>query len=542
VVKLGSGTLNMTGTNTYAGTTAVKEGKLNINGTASSSTAKISSGAKLGGTGTVGAIVSDGNLEPGNSIGTLNVSGAVTLNSGSVLVIEIDTAGNNDKIVATGAVTAGGTLRISPSAGTYTDGQSFTIITGSSVSGTFSTVSILKCSGATATPTYGATSITFSLSNCVAAENQNLDSITSYVNDLTTGASGDLSTVLTALNALTGTNYDAAVESLDFNGGNSIAHANQQQIASVNSIVRQNLVSSRGEGDTEISDDERSWVSLGASGWWVRGYGATGEQKKLDNLGINGSDYSYYGTTVGYDFGGGIGTQGVAITLQGGTNTSKNSEGKSTYTSMGISNYKSEKQDNGNRLTSNLSLIFNLVDSQRTISFGAISRTAKANYNAYAIDYSADYDYPSSDAFGASNALTLHTGITAGYQDGFTETGANSLNLTVKGATNLIARAGISNTMSWGDKNDNLNSFIPFVSAGLHTSYNILKPEIEQNFSGKTTSFTTNSDRRLNGHAELGLGFTYKSSYSSEIAFLTKGKASDRGSEYSATLEYKKLF
>ena len=209
---------------------------------------------------------------------------------------------------------------------------------------------------------------------------------------------------------------------------------------------------------------------------------------------------------------------------------------------MGISNYKSEKQDNGNRLTSNLSLIFNLVDSQRTISFGAISRTAKANYNAYAIDYSADYDYPSSDAFGASNALTLHTGITAGYQDGFTETGANSLNLTVKGATNLIARAGISNTMSWGDKNDNLNSFIPFVSAGLHTSYNILKPEIEQNFSGKTTSFTTNSDRRLNGHAELGLGFTYKSSYSSEIAFLTKGKASDRGSEYSATLEYKKLF
>ena len=36
------------------------------------------------------------------------------LNSGSVLVIEVDAAGNNDKIVATGAVTAGGTLRISP--------------------------------------------------------------------------------------------------------------------------------------------------------------------------------------------------------------------------------------------------------------------------------------------------------------------------------------------------------------------------------------------------------------------------------------------
>ncbi len=537
--KTGLGTLTLTGSHSNTGGLDINNGILVANGTGTTPVT-VTSGT-LQGTGTIGNLTSNSTVNPGNSIGTLNVSGAVTLNSGSVLVIEVDTAGNNDKITATGAITAGGTLRVSPASGTYTNGQTFTIITGSSVSGTFSTISVLSCSG-TASATYGSTSITFALSNCGVNKNENRDTLVSYVNDVSGSATGDLSTVLTALNALTGDTYNAAVESLDFNAGNSIAFSNQQQIASVNNIVRQNLVSSKGEGDTEISDDERSWISLGASGWWVRGYGGSGEQKKLDSLGINGSDYSYFGTTVGYDFGGGIGTQGVALTVQGGTNTSKNSEGKSTYTSMGISRFKSEQEDNGNRFTSNISLIFNLIDSQRDISIGAISRTAKASYNAYSLDYSADYDYQPTEVYGASNALSLHSGITAGYQDGFTETGANSLNLTVKGASNLVARAGVSNTISWGDKNDNLNSVIPFVSAGIHTSYNIIKPEVEQSLSGQATTFKTNADRRLNGYAELGFGLTYKSSYSSEIAFLTKGKASDRGSEYSATLEYKRLF
>ena len=94
---------------------------------------------------------------------------------------------------------------------------------------------------------------------------------------------------------------------------------------------------------------------------------------------------------------------------------------------MGISQFKSEQEDNGNRFTSNISLIFNLIDARRDISIGTISRTARASYNAYSLDYSADYEFQSSKVYEASNALSLHSGITAGYQDGFTETGANSL-------------------------------------------------------------------------------------------------------------------
>ena len=67
----------------------------------------------LQGSGTVGNLTSSSTVEPGNSWHFKCLWYSNT-NSGSVLVIEVDTAGNNDKIVATGAVTAGGTLRISP--------------------------------------------------------------------------------------------------------------------------------------------------------------------------------------------------------------------------------------------------------------------------------------------------------------------------------------------------------------------------------------------------------------------------------------------
>ena len=316
LIKLGSNTVDYTGTSISSGATSVLEGTLKINGTADNSTATVSSGATLAGAGTVGGIINNGNLEPGNSIGTLNVSGAVTLNSGSVLVIEVDAAGNNDKIVATGAVTAGGTLRVSPASGTYSNGQQYTIITGSSVSGTFSTVTVLSCTG-TASASYGSTAITITLSNCAFNAPKNRETISSYVNDLSSGASGDLSTVITALNTLSGDTYNKALEALDHNTSGAIASVAQTQISSINSVIGQR-VAATGGGDKVASllgfmtsspaNDNLEGLSfedrlkkMGATGWWARGHGGAGDKKSLKELGVNGYDYTFVGTTVGYD-------------------------------------------------------------------------------------------------------------------------------------------------------------------------------------------------------------------------------------------------
>ncbi len=77
--KLGSGTLTLTGANSYTGATTVKSGTLIVNGSIStSSLTTVESGASLRGTGTVGSltVLNGGSLNPGNS------AGEITLNNG----------------------------------------------------------------------------------------------------------------------------------------------------------------------------------------------------------------------------------------------------------------------------------------------------------------------------------------------------------------------------------------------------------------------------------------------------------------------------
>jgi outer membrane autotransporter protein len=150
LTKSGAGNLVLTGTSTYVGGTTVDAGRLSVNGSIASSIVEVLTGAELGGSGTVGGIVarSGSTLSPGNSIGTLNVSGDATLDSGSTYSVEVDAAGQSDKLAATGAVTIGSgvSLVVTPENGTdtgatYALNTQYTIITAQNgVTGTFATV------------------------------------------------------------------------------------------------------------------------------------------------------------------------------------------------------------------------------------------------------------------------------------------------------------------------------------------------------------------------------------------------------------------
>ena len=76
---------------------------------------------------------------PGNSIGTLNVNGNVAFAAGSTYQVEINAAGQGDKIIATGKATlSGGTVQVVGANGTYTPSTRYTILTANGgVSGTF---------------------------------------------------------------------------------------------------------------------------------------------------------------------------------------------------------------------------------------------------------------------------------------------------------------------------------------------------------------------------------------------------------------------
>lgn len=132
----GTGNFVLSGNNTYTGPTSVNGGLLTVNGSINSPTT-VTDGGTLGGSGQINGLVSitsGGTLAPGNSPGTLNIAGPLTLASGSTLAIEVDPtlAINHDQVNVTGTATIvdGAKLQVKPlgTIGNYARTQGYTIL------------------------------------------------------------------------------------------------------------------------------------------------------------------------------------------------------------------------------------------------------------------------------------------------------------------------------------------------------------------------------------------------------------------------------
>ncbi len=131
-VKEGDGLLRLTGdSSAFGGATSVNDGVLAVDGKLGG-TVQVQAGGRLQGTGTVGAVTVAGTIAPGNSVGTLDIAGAVILAPGSTYEVEIAGNGASDRIAATGKATlGGGTVAVTAldAQTSYQDGQSYTILT-----------------------------------------------------------------------------------------------------------------------------------------------------------------------------------------------------------------------------------------------------------------------------------------------------------------------------------------------------------------------------------------------------------------------------
>ncbi|MFC2149216.1 autotransporter-associated beta strand repeat-containing protein [Candidatus Auribacterota bacterium] len=92
VTKVGSGNWTLSGTNTYTGATTVSAGTLTVNGSIAGSSTTVAEGASLKGSGTVGPLTLNGTIQPGNSIGTMNINGNTSWDPGGAYEWEIDDA------------------------------------------------------------------------------------------------------------------------------------------------------------------------------------------------------------------------------------------------------------------------------------------------------------------------------------------------------------------------------------------------------------------------------------------------------------------
>ncbi len=113
LIKSGAGSLVLSGDSTYRGPTTVNGGVLKVDGSLASQVT-VNNGGTLGGSGRIGALQANSGsvVAPGNSIGTLNVSGDVSFDAGSTYAVELSNA-SSDRIVAGGKANLnGGTVTL----------------------------------------------------------------------------------------------------------------------------------------------------------------------------------------------------------------------------------------------------------------------------------------------------------------------------------------------------------------------------------------------------------------------------------------------
>ncbi len=112
LTKIGDGTIIISNANTYTGDTNINAGTLQVDGSITSNTF-VNAGGTLSGIGTItGNVTNSGNVSPGDSPGTLTITGNYTQNSTGTLTIEVASETAHDLLQVGGAAGLDGTLQI----------------------------------------------------------------------------------------------------------------------------------------------------------------------------------------------------------------------------------------------------------------------------------------------------------------------------------------------------------------------------------------------------------------------------------------------
>ena len=137
IVKVGFGTVTLTGVNTFSGTTTVSNGTLVLNGTNGTGALTVATNGTLNGNGLIKGpttVQLGGTLAPSGTFpATLTVSNTLALSGNGNF--RIGTGQTADKITGVSTFTSGGTLNVALNSGSLTGGEVFTLVQATSYSG-----------------------------------------------------------------------------------------------------------------------------------------------------------------------------------------------------------------------------------------------------------------------------------------------------------------------------------------------------------------------------------------------------------------------
>ena len=510
LTKTGNGHLILTGANSYTGGTSVTVGKLSVNGTIVGTTT-VDTGAALGGDGNFGALVINGRAAPGNSIGTMNVTGPVTFNAGSFYDVEVDASGNSDRIIATGAlIINGGTVNVSAASGTYADTTNYLgILQGSSRTGTFSGVTT-DLAFLTPTLSYTSTAVNLTLNrndvdfNVVAA-----DAVQAGVADAVQGlgSGNDLYTAFSGLNMAEATQ---ALDTLSGEHNAGTTTATYQSANAIRNVISSHTSSMRDRFDT--NDPARIQPAAGDDDaeeeiptyFWTEGFGTSGHTD------AKGTAPAQNRESGGALFGGEAAPwSDIYIGAFGGYEKTEiytdsqfaNSDVDTWHAGIYASYYPSDRW----RLSGALTGGFHQIDTTRHIAFTGFSETPKGETNGYTISPSIETGY-AMHAGGVELEPYAGLSVTTSHIDGYTEEQGGSANLDVSAVdkTNAAHSLGIRGSKTIGI-NDNYSMNVKANGGWTHT-YGELSSFEEMRFASGALPFEVKGASIARNAATYGAG------------------------------------
>lgn len=477
LLKVGAGTLTLSGTSALFSGTRISDGRLEVSGTLASDVA-IASGGNLGGTGLItGNVVNNGIVSPSSGIGTLTINGGYTQAAGSTYQVRVNPTQSSLIAVAGSVALNGGTVSVLAQDGTYAPRSRYTILSATGgITGTYASVTS-NLAFLTPVLSYTTNSVTLTLSQAATAFsdaglNANQRSIGRALDAGSIGATGDFKTVLDALAIL---DTAQGTRSLDAIGGQTYSGFGTVGVQSAQTFM-DNFQGQAGGGrffdggNAAVSSGGRVALadacdvacdSVGTPRWgaWGGGLGSFGTVAGDTNS--HGLTYTLGGFAAGLDrrfdpnFMAGFATGFTATTLY-----TQDMPGRGTSNTLQFALY-GEYSDGPLYLDALAGYAHGDNRMSRPISIPGLGfRTAQGQTVAdqFFGQLEAGYKVSVLPAFGGFVTPYARLQGSTWTQAGFTESGANSLNLTVATQTTnslrtvLGAQLGAALDAGWRDK------------------------------------------------------------------------------------------